>query len=173
MTKWQSDQVTKWPSDRVTDWPSDRVTEWLGDRMTGSFADDWPDGIFLHLLNWLTNWLTDITTYRAALAAKNPDSYYLDTYISYFHLQSEHIFARSLTNRCIGPYKLWLKYFVIILNTFYSKHYPLKQHNAFMVGKFGWSSVSLWFSVLSVFLDICELRVHLSSIFHTIYSSTM
>ena len=65
--EWPSDQVTKWPSDRVNEWPSDwvmsdrvtkwpsdqmtkwlndQMTKWLGDRMTGSFADDWPYGIF-------------------------------------------------------------------------------------------------------------------------------
>ena len=35
---------------RVTEWPCDRVTEWPSDQVTGSFADDWPDGIFYHLL---------------------------------------------------------------------------------------------------------------------------
>ena len=38
MTEWHSDLVTKWLSDRVTKWPSDQVT--------GSFADNWPYGIF-------------------------------------------------------------------------------------------------------------------------------
>ena len=38
--------MTEWPSDQVTEWPSDRVTEWPSDRVTGSFADDWPYGIF-------------------------------------------------------------------------------------------------------------------------------
>ena len=54
MTEWPSDRVSKWPSDLVTKWPSDQVTKWpsdwvtnrLDDRMTGSFADDWPYGIF-------------------------------------------------------------------------------------------------------------------------------
>ena len=46
VTEGPSDRVTKWPSDRVTKWPSDWVTEWLNDMMTGSFADDWPYGIF-------------------------------------------------------------------------------------------------------------------------------
>ena len=31
----------------VIEWPSDRVTKWPSDRVTGSFADDWPYGIFL------------------------------------------------------------------------------------------------------------------------------
>ena len=44
-----NDQVTKWPSDRVTKWPSDQVTEWLSDRVAGSFADDWPYGIFSYV----------------------------------------------------------------------------------------------------------------------------
>ena len=43
---WPSDQVTKWPSDQVSKWPSDRVTKWPSDQVTGSFADDWPYGIF-------------------------------------------------------------------------------------------------------------------------------
>ena len=38
--------MTEWPSDQVTEWPSDQVTEWPSDQVTGSFADDWPDGIF-------------------------------------------------------------------------------------------------------------------------------
>ena len=46
MTEWPSDQVTKWPSDQVSKWPSDRVTKWPNDQVTGSFADDWPYGIF-------------------------------------------------------------------------------------------------------------------------------
>ena len=69
MTKWPSDRVTEWPSlnDRMTDWPidcwlSDRVAKWpndwvtkwpndwiikgANDWVTGSFADDWPYGIF-------------------------------------------------------------------------------------------------------------------------------
>ena len=47
VTKWPSDQVSEWPSDQVTEWSSDRVTNWPSYRLTGSFADDWPDGIFL------------------------------------------------------------------------------------------------------------------------------
>ena len=50
VTKWPSDQVTKWSSDQVTEWLSDRVTKWLSDRVTGSFADDWPDGIFIIII---------------------------------------------------------------------------------------------------------------------------
>ena len=46
MTEWPSDWVAEWQSDRVTEWPSDQVTEWLSDQLTGSFADDWPYGIF-------------------------------------------------------------------------------------------------------------------------------
>ena len=47
VTEWLSDQVAKWPSDWVTKWLSDIVIEWRpNDRVTGSFADDWPDGIF-------------------------------------------------------------------------------------------------------------------------------
>ena len=47
MTEWSSDGMTEWPSDWMTEWPSDWMTKLLGDRMTGSFADDWPYGIFL------------------------------------------------------------------------------------------------------------------------------
>ena len=47
VTEWPCDCVTKWPSDRETKGPMDRVTKWMGDRMIGSFADDWPDCIFL------------------------------------------------------------------------------------------------------------------------------
>ena len=43
--------MTEWPSDRVTKWPSDRVTKWPSDRVTGSFADDWPYGIFTEYRN--------------------------------------------------------------------------------------------------------------------------
>ena len=46
VTKWPSDQVTEWPSDQVTEWPNDWVTKWLSNWVTGSFADDWPYGIF-------------------------------------------------------------------------------------------------------------------------------
>ena len=49
-TGWQDDRVTKWPSDRVTKWPSDQVTKWPSDQVTGSFADDWPYGIFYIIL---------------------------------------------------------------------------------------------------------------------------
>ena len=51
MTKWMSDRVTKWLSDHVTEWPSDHVTKLHSDRVTGSFADDWPDGIFFYYYN--------------------------------------------------------------------------------------------------------------------------
>ena len=44
--------MTEWPSDRVTEWPSDRVTKWPSDQVTGSFADDWPDGIFAWPFAW-------------------------------------------------------------------------------------------------------------------------
>ena len=46
VTDWPDDWVNKWPSDQVTEWPSDRVTKWPSDQVTGSFADDWPYGIF-------------------------------------------------------------------------------------------------------------------------------
>ena len=46
MTKWQSDKVNEWPSDHVTKWPSDWDTKWPSDQVIGSFADDWPYGIF-------------------------------------------------------------------------------------------------------------------------------
>ena len=47
LTEWPSDQVTEWPSDQVTKWSSDQMTKWVDDWMTGSFADNWPHGIFI------------------------------------------------------------------------------------------------------------------------------
>ena len=40
-------------SDWVTEWPSDRVTKWPSNLVTGSFADDWPDGIFSLKYLWM------------------------------------------------------------------------------------------------------------------------
>ena len=58
VNEWPSDQMTKW---QVTEWSSDQMTRWPSyqvpsDRMTGSFADDWPDGIFSYFRDFLQAW---------------------------------------------------------------------------------------------------------------------
>ena len=41
----------------MTEWPSDQVTKWPNDRVTGSFADDWPYGIFVKQMIWRSHWM--------------------------------------------------------------------------------------------------------------------
>ena len=58
LTGWPDDQMTGWLDDRMTGWQDDRITRWPDDRKTGSFADDWPYGIFHFLLGFVTPWKT-------------------------------------------------------------------------------------------------------------------
>ena len=52
MTGWPDEWMTGWLDDRMTRWLDDQMTRWPDDQMTGSFADDWPYGIFwYHLLS--------------------------------------------------------------------------------------------------------------------------
>ena len=58
--KWESPQCVRGSSKgglilkRTRRSCSDRVTKWPSDRVTGSFADDWPDGIFKETnLGWM------------------------------------------------------------------------------------------------------------------------
>ena len=48
---WLDDQMTGWLHERWQDnqmigWTDERMTRWQDDQMTGSFADNWPYGIF-------------------------------------------------------------------------------------------------------------------------------
>ena len=50
ITGWPDDIITWWPDDLMNRWPDDQMTRWLDDMMRGSFADDWPYGIFSLIL---------------------------------------------------------------------------------------------------------------------------
>ena len=47
MVWWLDDVMTRWPDDQMTKWLDDWMTDWPDDQITGSFADDWPYGIFV------------------------------------------------------------------------------------------------------------------------------
>ena len=56
LTEWPIDQLTidqmaKWPNGRMTKWPNDQKNKLPIDWMTGSFADDWPYGIFYNVIS--------------------------------------------------------------------------------------------------------------------------
>ena len=64
MTGWLDDRMIGLRDDQITGlpdnsrWLDDQMTRWPDDRKTGSFADNWPYGIFHFLLGFVTPWKT-------------------------------------------------------------------------------------------------------------------